>query len=169
MSQFLKIKWLSRNVKPRQTLEWIINKYIYMYKNIKGSSPSDCMSSQNNSCQINPITSLSGLPWKKPTEMKHHLFIPRWRRWSRICLPMKETQQTRVQSMGGEDPLEEENGNPLQYSCLKNSMGRTALWATVHGVTESDMTEQLSTHTQFIQQLTFIKQTLWQEVCSVVL
>ena len=48
-----------------------------MYKNIKGNSPSDCMSSQNNSCQINPITSLSGLPWKKPTEMKHHLFIPR--------------------------------------------------------------------------------------------
>ena len=41
----------------------------------------------------------------------------------------------------------EGNGNPLQYSCLKNSMGRTALWATVHGVTESDRTEQLSTHT----------------------
>ena len=47
---------------PRQTLEWLINKYICMYKNIKGSSPSDCMSSQNNSCQINPITFLSVLP-----------------------------------------------------------------------------------------------------------
>ena len=29
----------------------------------------------------------------------------------------------------------EENGNPLQYSCLENSMGRGAWQATVHGVT----------------------------------
>ena len=27
-----------------------------------------------------------------------------------------------------------ENGNPLQYSCLRNPMGRGAWWATVHGV-----------------------------------
>ena len=31
----------------------------------------------------------------------------------------QETQGTRIQSLGWEDPLEEENGNPLQYSCLK--------------------------------------------------
>ena len=30
------------------------------------------------------------------------------------------------------------NGNPLQYSCLENSMDRGAWQATVHGVTESD-------------------------------
>ena len=29
------------------------------------------------------------------------------------------------------------NGNPLQYSCLENSMDRGAQWATVRGVTES--------------------------------
>ena len=26
------------------------------------------------------------------------------------------------------------NGNPLQYSCLENSMNRGAWWAAVHGV-----------------------------------
>ena len=34
----------------------------------------------------------------------------------------------------------EGNGNPLQYSCLGNPMGRGAWWATVHGVAESDRT-----------------------------
>ena len=33
------------------------------------------------------------------------------------------------------------NSNPLQSSCLENAMERGAWWATVHGVTESDMTE----------------------------
>ena len=28
----------------------------------------------------------------------------------------------------------EGNGNPLQYSCLENSMDRGAWWATVHKV-----------------------------------
>ena len=28
----------------------------------------------------------------------------------------------------------EGNGNPLQYSCLENSMDGGAWWATVHGV-----------------------------------
>ena len=31
----------------------------------------------------------------------------------------------------------EENGNPLQYSCLENSMRGGAWWATVHGVAKS--------------------------------
>ena len=31
----------------------------------------------------------------------------------------------------------EENGNPLQYSCLENPMDRGAWQATVHGVTKS--------------------------------
>ena len=32
------------------------------------------------------------------------------------------------------------NGNPLQYSCLENPMGRGAWWAIVHGLEESGMT-----------------------------
>ena len=31
----------------------------------------------------------------------------------------------------------EGNGNPPQYSCLENFMGRGAWWAMVHGVTKS--------------------------------
>ena len=31
----------------------------------------------------------------------------------------------------------EGNGNPLQYSCLENSIDRGAWWTTVHGVTKS--------------------------------
>ena len=33
------------------------------------------------------------------------------------------------------------HGKPLQYSCLENPMDRGVWQATVHGVTESDMTE----------------------------
>ena len=32
---------------------------------------------------------------------------------------------------------EEENGNPLQYSCLGNPKDRGAWWATAHGVAKS--------------------------------
>ena len=39
------------------------------------------------------------------------------------------------------------NGNPLQYSCLENTKDRGAWQAIVHGVTESDMTEVIHTHT----------------------
>ena len=33
------------------------------------------------------------------------------------------------------------NGNPLQYSCLENSMDRGTWWATAHRVAELDTTE----------------------------
>ena len=47
-------------------------------------------------------------------------------------------QETRVQSLDWEDPgIGEGHGNPLQYSCLENSMDSGAWWATVHGVSES--------------------------------
>ena len=57
---------------------------------------------------------------------------------------MQETQEVQVPSLGQENPLEEKNGNPLQYSCLGNPIGREAWRATVHGVTKSWML--LSTH-----------------------
>ena len=45
--------------------------------------------------------------------------------------------ETQVRSLGWEDPLGEENGNPLPYSCLENSRDRGPWRATVHGVPKS--------------------------------
>ena len=48
--------------------------------------------------------------------------------------------------MSGQSPGEG-NGNPLQYSCLENSMDRAPWQATVHGVAKSrTQLKQLSTH-----------------------
>ena len=42
------------------------------------------------------------------------------------------------------------HGDPIQCSCLENSMDRGAWWATVHGHKESDMTENARPHHIFI-------------------
>ena len=46
-------------------------------------------------------------------------------------------QETRIQSLRWEDPHGEENGSPLQYSCLENSMDRGSWQAVVHGLAKS--------------------------------
>ena len=47
-----------------------------------------------------------------------------------------------VLTPGSERFPREENGNPLQYSCLGNPLDREAWWAAVHrGHKESDITE----------------------------
>ena len=49
------------------------------------------------------------------------------------CLPMQETQEMKVRSLGWEDPLEE--GTAIHSSILAwRIMDRGAWWAMVHGV-----------------------------------
>ena len=53
--------------------------------------------------------------------------------------------ETWVRSLGWEDPLEEGMATHSSMLAWKIPMDSAAWWATVHGVSESDMTEQLST------------------------
>ena len=46
---------------------------------------------------------------------------------------------TRVWSLGREDPLENDMGKPLQYSCLENPTDGGAWEDTVHKVANSDL------------------------------
>ena len=51
--------------------------------------------------------------------------------WWRICLPRRRDLGL---IPGSGRPPGKGSGNPLQYSCLGNPMGRGAWWATFHGV-----------------------------------
>ena len=52
-------------------------------------------------------------------------------------------QETRVWSLGWEDPLEKGLTTHSSILAWRIPMDRGAWWATVHGVAESDMTERL--------------------------
>ena len=54
-------------------------------------------------------------------------------------LPMQETQDTQVWSLGWEDPLETEVATHSKILGWKIPLDRGAWWATVHGVTKSQM------------------------------
>ena len=72
-----------------------------------------------------------------------HICIKRW-----LPLRQESTYQFRRCELitGSGRSLEVRNGNSTQYFCLENSIDRGAWWATVHGVTESNMTEWPSPH-----------------------
>ena len=53
-----------------------------------------------------------------------------------------------VQSLGWEDPLEKGKATHSSILAWRILEGRGAWRATVHGVAESDMTEQISTHNE---------------------
>ena len=71
--------------------------------------------------------------------------LPRWLRDKESACHCRRHERRGFSPWAGRSP-EEGNGNPLQYSCLENSMDKGAWWATVHGITESDMIEHTCTH-----------------------
>ena len=73
--------------------------------------------------------------------------------WVKNTPAIQETQETRVWSLCQEDSLGGGNGNPLQYSCLENSMDRGALGDRVHGVTNSQTQLSMCPHTHMHTQL----------------
>ena len=64
--------------------------------------------------------------------------------------------ETWVKSLGREDPLEEGMATHSSILCLENPRGRGAWRATVRGVAESDMTEQVSTARHRAARATFV-------------
>ena len=89
--------------------------------------------------------------------------------WVKNLPAMQETQETTlVESLGQDDPLEAEKGNPLQYSFLENSMDRGAWRATYSpcGHRESHMTDQVPlslsrTHTYLNLSTVHLNLTQW--------
>ena len=67
---------------------------------------------------------------------------------------MREVEQeTQVQSLGREDPLEG-HGNPFEYSCQENLMDRGTWQATVHGIIKS-RAQLIDKHAQSIKETSF--------------
>ena len=65
------------------------------------------------------------------------LFFEFWAQMAQMVKNRLAMQETQFRSLCLEDPLGEGNGNPLQYSCLENSMDRGAWQATGHAVAKS--------------------------------
>ena len=62
-----------------------------------------------------------------------------------VKINLPTMQETQVQSLGQEDPLEKGMAAHSQYSCLENPCGQRSLVGCIPwGHKESDMTEQLT-------------------------
>ena len=68
------------------------------------------------------------------------------------ALPMKETQDTRVRSLGWEDPLEKEMATHSGILAWRIPMDRGAWWAIVHGVADSVVHDWVPTLARLFKQ-----------------
>ena len=86
-----------------------------------------------------PVSSVHGIAELDTTERLHFIF-------SLLCIG-------------------EENGNPLQYSCLENPRDGGAWWAAVYGVTQSrTRLKRLSILSKNASTLSLL--TIWRPKCS---
>ena len=64
--------------------------------------------------------------------------------------------ETWLQPLGWEDSLEEDMTTNSSILAWRIPMNRGAWWATIHGVTELDTTERLSTTQPDVNKVTFV-------------
>ena len=81
-----------------------------------------------------PSSRIFHMPWSNPT--------PRTTATEPSCLePMfcnkRSHHDEKPVHNKEEEPIGEDSGTPLQYSCLEDPMGGGAWWAAVHGVTKN--------------------------------
>ena len=86
-----------------------------------------------------PVYSLLMNGWEDPTFENRCLELP-----ANQC---RRCKRTRIQSLSGEDPLEEGMATHSSILAWRIPMGRGAWWATIHRVAKTRMwLKQLSTH-----------------------
>ena len=81
---------------------------------------------------------------------KTHLFRSSWPRASLVAQVVKNlpvTQETQVQSLGQEDPLEKEMATHSSILAWRIPMDRGAWWETDHGVAKNIQDQVTSTYT----------------------
>ena len=80
---------------------------------------------------------------KRPLKIeliRHILYIrlpPEGSLGKKICLRCRRHGKCRFSPGEVKDPLEDKNGDPLQYLCLRNPTERVAWWAIVQRVAKS--------------------------------
>ena len=77
------------------------------------------------------------------------MVLPRWYSGKESACPCRRGKRLGFHPGSGRFPGEG-NGNPLQYSCWENPMGRGTRWATICGVAKNQT--QLSWHGPYYKQ-----------------
>ena len=124
-----------------QTSTWISHRYTYI-PSLWGLAPIS-----HHFSLILPTKMFSLRPWESGSQSSGYTAfqVDLWGLGGgveNLCSPqmvksLPAVQETWVPSLGPEDSPGEGNGNPLQYSCLENPMGRGAGQVTVPGVSKS--------------------------------
>ena len=82
---------------------------------------------------------LLAIPWSEAYQAPPSMGFSRQEYWSGVPLP-SPMQETWVQLLGWEDPLEEDMESHSSIPAQRIPIDRGAWWATAHKVAESDTT-----------------------------